>query len=97
MQKLLERVETREQQSSFMRLLKRITIPLSKTQPGYYVIQVCLKHFSPESTKVVIFSLFLSCSLLCVIALLLNGLCVEDEGLQLNCMGLVHTHLALEK
>ncbi|CAB4320941.1 unnamed protein product [Prunus armeniaca] len=51
MQKLLERVETREQQSSFMRLLKRITIPLSKTQPGYYVIQVCLKHFSPESTK----------------------------------------------
>ncbi|CAN6544416.1 unnamed protein product [Malus baccata var. baccata] len=51
MQKLLERVETREQQSAFMRLLKHIMIPLSKTQPGYYVIQVCLKHFSPESTK----------------------------------------------
>ncbi|KAM5549514.1 pumilio [Rosa sericea] len=51
MQKLLERVETREQQSSFMRVLKRITIPLSKTQPGYYVIQVCLKNFSPDCTK----------------------------------------------
>ncbi|KAM5549516.1 hypothetical protein ABKV19_000771 [Rosa sericea] len=51
MQKLLERVETREQQSSFMRVLKRITIPLSKTQPGYYVIQVCLKNFSTDCTK----------------------------------------------
>ncbi|KAL6180465.1 hypothetical protein ACLB2K_047128 [Fragaria x ananassa] len=51
MQKLLERVETREQQSSFTRFLKRITFPLSKTQPGHYVIQVCLKNFSPDCTK----------------------------------------------
>ncbi|XP_050377748.1 pumilio homolog 12-like [Argentina anserina] len=54
LQKLLERIETREQQSSFTRILKRITVPLCKTQPGHYVIQVCLKNFSPDCLKSVL-------------------------------------------
>ncbi|XP_027361256.1 pumilio homolog 12-like [Abrus precatorius] len=53
-QKFLEHLKTPEQISTAVFALKRITVRLSKSINGGYVIQQCLKLFSPALTKFIL-------------------------------------------
>ncbi|KAK7308093.1 hypothetical protein VNO77_41688 [Canavalia gladiata] len=53
-QTLLENLKTHEQISMAIFAIKRITVRLSKTINGGYVIQHCLKLFSPDITQFIL-------------------------------------------
>lgn len=60
MQKLLERLRTREQRASAVQALSGIALDLTKNGNGHHVIKHCLEIFSFQENEVRIFDSFIS-------------------------------------
>ncbi|KAH6793553.1 hypothetical protein C2S52_004030 [Perilla frutescens var. hirtella] len=75
-QKLLEFLTTAEQRSRVISVLRRITVPLTKSMNGHHVIQYCLKNFSVEDNKHILNVVADNCM---EIALDKSGCCVLQQ------------------